>query len=151
VRFHYVATRDTSQERAKQAFLRFFDRHWNPDGPGGLVDYFCLEKKEDLGKLHELSKADLVALHEGRAKFNSREIANLYQRWRAAQVHFDQVRKEYEALRRPQTVAFVSTPVNGQVALFERHPNSLVKTPWKSARKEPFARDFTPSVTEADP
>jgi hypothetical protein len=77
VRFHYVATRDTYQERARQAFMRFFDHHWNPDGPGGLVDYFCLQKKKDLGKLHELSKADLVALQEGKAKFNRREITNL--------------------------------------------------------------------------
>jgi hypothetical protein len=151
VRFHYIATRDTYQERAKQAFLGLFDRHWNPDGPGGLVDYFCLQKKEDLEKLHELSKADVLALQEGKAKFNRREIAILYQRWRAEQVHFDQVRKEYDALRRPQTVVYVFTPVNGQVALFERHPDSWVKTAWKSARKEPFARDFTPNVTQVDP
>jgi hypothetical protein len=135
----------------KQAFLRLFDRHWNPDSPGGLVDYFCLQKKEDLGKLHELSKADLVGLQEGKAKFNRREIANLYQRWRAEQVHFGQVRKEYESLRRPETVVFIFTPVNGQVALFEGHPNSLVKTPWKSVGKEPFARDFTVSVTGPEP
>jgi hypothetical protein len=151
IRFHYVATRDTYQEGAKQAFLRLFDRHWNPDSPGGLVDYFCLQKKEDLGKLHELSKSDLVALQERKAKFNRREIANLYLRWRAEQVHFHQVRKEYESLRRPETVVFIFTPVNGQVALFEGHPNSLVKTPWKSARKEPFAGDFTVSVTEPGP
>ena len=70
--------------------------NWNPDGPGGLVDYFCLQKKEDSGKLRELSKADLVALQEGKAKCNRKEITNL---WRADQVHFDQVRKEYESLR----------------------------------------------------
>jgi hypothetical protein len=151
VRFHYVATRDTYQEHARRAFLGLFDRHWNPDGPGGLVDYFCLQKKEDLGKLHELSTADLAALQEGKTKFNRKEIANLYQRWRAEQVYFDQVRKEYEALRRPETVVFIFTPVNGQVALFERHPNSLVKTPWKSAHKEPFAGDFTANVTQVEP
>ena len=127
-----------------------FDRHWNPDGPGGLVDYFCLKKKEDLGKLHELSMADIAALQEGKAKFNRKEIANLYQRWRAEQVHLDQVRKEYETLRRPETVVFIFTPVNGQIALFERHPNSLVKTPWKSVGKRPFSGDFTPSVTQAE-
>jgi len=108
-------------------------------------------KKEDSGKLHELSKADLVALQEGKARFNREEIANLYQRWRAEQVHFGQVCKEYESLRRPDTVVFIFTPVNGQVALFERHPNSWMKTPWKSAGREPFAGDFTASVTEAEP
>jgi hypothetical protein len=115
------------------------------------VDYFCLQKKEDSGKLHELSKADLVALKEGKAKFNRREITNLYQRWRAEQVHFGQVRKEYESLRRPEAVVFIFSPVNGQVALFERHPNSWMKTHWKSTREEPFAGGFTARVTETEP
>ena len=91
-----------------------------------------------------------MILGEGKAKFNRSGITDLYQRWRAGQVNFDQVRKEYEALRRPQTVTFVFTPVNGQVALFERHPNSLVKSPWKSMSKRPFARDFTPSITQTE-
>jgi hypothetical protein len=151
LRFHYIATRDTFHDRAKHAFLGLFNRHWNPDGPGGLVDYFCLQKKADAGQLRELSSADLVALGEGKTKFHSPSITNLYQRWRSGQVHFDQVRKEYEALRKPQTVTFVFSPVNGQVALFERHPRSLVKTPWKSVSKRPFAGDFTPSVTQVDP
>ncbi len=150
LRFHYIAARDIHQERAKKVFLGLFDRHWNPDGPGGLVDYFCLRKKADAGELRELSGADLVVLGEGKAKFNRSGITDLYQRWRAGQVNFDQVRKEYEALRRPHTVTFVFTPVNGQVALFEQHPNSLVKSPWKSASKRPFAGDFTPSVTQAE-
>ena len=92
-----------------------------------------------------------MALGEGKTKFNRSDIADLYQRWRAGQVHFDQVRKEYETLRKPQSVTFVFSPVNGQVALFERHPNSLVKTTWKSVSKRPFAGDFTPSVTQVDP
>jgi hypothetical protein len=33
----------------------------------------------------------------------------------------------------------------------ERHRNNLVKTPWKSAHKEPFAGDFTASVNETEP
>ena len=151
LRFHYIATRDTFHERAKHAFLGLFDRHWNPDGPSGLVDYFCLQKKADAGQLRELSSADLVALSEGKTKFNRSDIADLYQRWRAGRVHFDQVRKEYETLRKRQNVAFVFSPVNGQVALFERHPSSLVETPWKSVSKRPFPGDFTPSVTQAEP
>jgi len=151
LRFHYIATRDAFQDRAKQVFLGLFNRHWNPDGPAGLVDYFCLRKKVDAGQLRELSSADLVALGEGKTKFNRSDIADLYQRWRSGQVHFDQVRKEYETLRKPQTVTFVFSPVNGQVALFDRHPSSLVKTPWKSVSKRPFAGDFTPSGTQVDP
>ena len=150
LRFHYIATRDTYHDRAKRAFLGLFDRHWNPDSPAGLVDYFCMQKKADTGELRELSGADLVVLGEGRTKFNLAGIADLYQKWRAGQVNFDQVRKEYETLRRPQSVTFIFTPVNGQVALFERHPNSLVKTPWKSVGKRPFSADFTSSVTQAE-
>ncbi len=144
LRFHYIATRDSFHDRAKHAFMGLFNRHWNPDGPGGLVDYFCLQKKADAGQLRELSSADLVALGEGKAKFNRSDIANLYQRWRSGQVHFDQVRKEYETLRKPQSVTFVFSPVNGQVALFERHPSSLVKTPWKSVSQETFRWRFHP-------
>ena len=109
-----------------------------------------MQKKADTGELRELSGADLVVLGEGRAKFNRAGITHLYQRWRAEQVNFDQVRKEYEALRSPQTVTFIFTPVNGQIALFEQHPNTLVKTPWKSVGKRPFSGDFTPGVTQAE-
>ena len=129
VRFHYIATRDTHHPKAKRLFMGLFNRHWDPDGPGGLVDYFCLRKRADAGEVQKLSSADLTALNEAKARFNRPSIENLYQRWRAGQVHFDQVRKEYETIRTPQTVTFTFSPVNGQVALFERHPNSLVKSP----------------------
>jgi hypothetical protein len=65
-------------------------------------------------------------------------------------VSFDQVRKEYNALRRPETVAFIFSPVNGQVALFERHPKTLVKAARKSTSAVPFTGDFTPRFTCAE-
>jgi len=150
VRFHYIATRETHHDKAKRVFMGLFNRHWDADGPGGIVDYFCLRKRADAGEVQKLSSADLTALNEAKARFNRPNIENLYQRWRAGQAHFDQVRKEYETIRIPQTVTFAFSPVNGQIALFERHPNSLVKSPWKSKSKPLFPGDFTPSVTQAE-
>jgi hypothetical protein len=85
-----------------------------------------------------------------KARFNRPEIEALYQKWRSGERHFQQVRDEYYRLRRPQSVSFTFSPVNGQIALFERHPASLVKTPWKSARKTDFPGDFTHPVTQAE-
>lgn len=149
--FYYVATQEKHWQHAKHLFLHLFDRHWNPDSPGGIVDYFCLRKKADGNEIHQLSRADVAALNAATAKFNYREIEILYQQWRSGERHFQQVREEYHRLRRPQRVAFTFSPVNGQVALFERHPNSLVKTPWKSTRKAPFPGDFTPPFSQAEP
>jgi hypothetical protein len=126
-----------------------FDRHWNADSPGGLVDYFCLRKRIEAGEASKLSTADLIAHADAKLKFNHSGMENLYQKWRSGQASFDQVRKEYEALRRPENVTFIFSPVNGQVALFERHPKTLVKPARKSTRAVPFTGDFTPSVTAA--
>lgn len=149
--FYYVATQEKHWQQAKHLFLRLFDSHWNPDSPGGIVDYFCLRKQAEGSEMHQLSMADLAALNAAKAKFNYREIDILYQKWRSGERHFQQVRDEYHRLRRPQRVAFTFSPVSGQVALFERHPHSLVKTPWKSTRKAPFPGDFTPPFSQADP
>ncbi len=149
VRFHYVATRDAFQDRAKAAFMGLFQRHWNPDGPGGVVDFFSLRKQVEGGEAHKLSTADLITHAEAKVKFSGAGIDNLYQKWRSGQVSFDQVRKEYAALRRPETVAFIFSPVNGQVALFERHPRALVKPLRKSTTAPAFTGDFTAKVTSA--
>ena len=126
-----------------------FDRHWNPDSPEGLVDFFCLRKRIEGGEADKLSTADLIAHADAKLKFNHSAIEDLYRKWRSGQLSFDQVRKDYQTLRRPKTVAFIFSPVNGQVALFERHPQTLVKPARKSTRAVPFTGDFTPSVTAA--
>jgi hypothetical protein len=149
--FYYVATQEKHWQHAKNLFLRLFDRHWNPDSPGGIVDYFCLRKQAESSEMQQLSTPDRAALNAAKAKFDYREIEILYQQWRAGERHFQQVREDYHRLRRPQRVAFTFSPVNGQVALFERHPNSLVKTPWKSAKKPLFSEDFTYPVNLAEP
>ena len=148
--FHYIAARDTHQNKARNLFMGLFQRHWNPDGPGGLVDYFCLRKQIETGEAQKLSTADLITHAEAKLKFSSSGIENLYLKWRSGQVTFDQVRKEYQALRRPETVSFIFSPVNGQVALFERHPKTLVKPARKSADPRRFTGDFTPNFAEAE-
>jgi len=148
--FHYIAARDTHQNKARNLFMGLFQRHWNPDGPGGLVDYFCLRKQIETGEAQKLSTADLITHAEAKLKFSSSGIENLYLKWRSGQVTFDEVRKEYQALRRPETVSFIFSPVNGQVALFERHPKTLVKPARKSADPRRFTGDFTPNFAEAE-
>lgn len=150
VHFYYIAVRDTLQAKAKALFMEKFQRHWNPDGPGGLVDYFCLRKHIETGELQKLSTADLITHAEAKAKFNHAGIENLYQKWKSGRVTFDQVRKEYSTLRRPEKVAFTFSPVNGQVALFERHARTVVKTTRKSASRAAFTRDFTSQFSEAE-
>jgi hypothetical protein len=44
VRFHYIATRDTFQERAKAAFMGLFQRHLEPGRPGRNCGLLLLEK-----------------------------------------------------------------------------------------------------------
>jgi hypothetical protein len=149
VRFHYIATRETHHNRAKALFMGHFDRHWNPDSPEGLVDYFCLRKRTECGEVDKLSTADLIAHADAKLKFNHSGIEDLYRKWRSGQLSFDQVRTEYQALRRPQTVSFIFSPVNGQVALFERHPKTLVKPARKSTSAVPFTGDLTPNFSGA--
>jgi hypothetical protein len=150
VNFYYIAARDRHHDKAKSLFMDSFRRHWNPNGPGGLVDYFCLRKRIEAGEAPKFSTADLVTHAEAKAKFNRVGIENLYQKWRSGQMSFDQVRKEYSALRRPETVTFTFSPVNGQVALFERHPRALVKPARKSTSPAAFTRDFTAQFSEAE-
>jgi hypothetical protein len=61
-----------------------------------------------------------------------------------------QLGMEHELAYLPETVTFIFSPVNGQVALFERHPRTLVKPARKSAGPRRFTGDFTPSVTLAE-
>jgi len=149
VNFHYIAARNTHEIKARELFMGHFQRHWNPDWPGGLVDYFCLRRQIEDGEARKLSTGDLITHAEAKAKFNQASIESLYEKWRSGQVTFDQVRKEYAALRRPESVAFIFSPVNGQVALFERHPRSSMKPARKSTGAERFTGDFTSQFSEA--
>lgn len=150
VRLHYVATRETHHNKARGLFMGHFEQHWNPDSPGGLVDYFCLRKRIEAREDGKLSTADFIVHADAKLKFNRSGIEDLYQKWSSGQLSFDQVRKEYHALRRPESVSFIFSPVNGQVAMFERHPQTLVKPARKSTGSRPFTGDLTRSVTGAE-
>ena len=77
-------------------------------------------------------------------------IEDLYQKWRSGLVSFDQVRNEYQALLRLESVSFIFSVVNGQVAMFERHPQTLVKPARKSTGSRPFTGDLTPNFPGAE-
>jgi len=143
LRFHYIATRDTFQDRARQAFLGLFDRHWNPDGPSGIVDYFCLQKKADAGQLRELSSADLVALGEGKTKFkpfgHRGPLPALAGRASAFRSSPEGIRDSAQASR----VTFVFSPVNGQVALFERPSEQFGEISLEKCEQE----DLSPEIS----
>jgi hypothetical protein len=113
------------------------------------VDFFCLRKRIESGEARKLSTADLIVHADAKLKFNHSGIEDLYQKWRSGQLSFDQVRKEYQALRRPETVTFIFSPVNGQVAMFERHPQALVKPARKSTGSRHFTGDLTPNFSRA--
>jgi hypothetical protein len=49
----------------------------------------------------------------------------------------------------PSQVTFISATVNGQAALFERHPHQPVNIPVKSSEESSFPGDFTSGVTLA--
>ncbi len=49
----------------------------------------------------------------------------------------------------PSQVTFISATVNGQAALFERHPHQAVNVAVKSSEETSFTEDFTSGVTLA--
>jgi hypothetical protein len=49
----------------------------------------------------------------------------------------------------PLEVRFISSTVNGQAALFERHPRQPLSLAVKSSEEASFSGDFTSSVTPA--
>jgi hypothetical protein len=51
--------------------------------------------------------------------------------------------------QRPSQVTFISATVNGQAALFERHPHQPVNVAVKSFGETSFPGDFTSGVTLA--
>lgn len=57
------------------------------------------------------------------------------------------MRTEYPKFRMPLEVHFVSFTVNGQAALFERHPHQPLNLAVKSSKEASFSGDFTSSVT----
>ena len=149
LRFYYVATRDTNFERAKKLFHGTFQRLWNPAGPRGLFDYFRTRRTWDEKSYGKLSNDDILFMNQGKERFGNSGIENLYQRWRAGEITENTVRSESVKFQMPSQVTFISAIVNGQAALFERHPHQPVNVAVKSSEETSFPGDFTSGVTLA--
>lgn len=149
LRLHYVGTRDTNFERAKKLFMRTFERLWNPEAPSGLFQYFRPRRTWDEKNYGKLGPNDMLFLNQAQVRFGHAGIEDLYQKWRTGQITENAVRTESQKFRTPSQVTFVSSIVNGQAALFERHPHQPVSVPVKSSEETSFSGDFTPSVTLA--
>ncbi|HKM84203.1 MAG TPA: hypothetical protein VJY15_24995 [Candidatus Acidoferrum sp.] len=147
--FYYVATRDTNFERAKKLFHRTFQRLWNPTGPRGLFDYFRTRRTWDEKNYGKLSEHDILFMNQGKERFSNPGMENLYQRWRAGEITENTVRSESVNFQRPSQVTFICATVNGQTALFERHPHQPLSAPGKSSEATSFSGDFTPEITLA--
>ena len=141
--FRYIATRDTNFERAKKVFHGTFQRLWNPEGPSGLLRYFHTRRTWDDKDYSKLSNDDIAFLKDGKERFGNPELENLYRRWRAGEITENAVRSDSLKFRTPSQVTFVVSTVNGQVALFERHPRWAVSMPAKSSEETFFTGDFT--------
>jgi hypothetical protein len=141
--FRYIATRDTSFDRARKVFHATFQKLWNPDGPAGLLRYFHTRRTWDDKNYSKLSNDDIAFINDGKERFGSPELENLYRGWRAGEITENAVRSDSLKFRTPSQVSFIVSTVNGQIALFERHPHWAVNMPVKSSEEISFRGDFT--------
>jgi hypothetical protein len=145
--FRYIATRDTNFERAKKVFHGTFQRLWNPDGPSGLLQYFRTRRTWDEKHYGKLSNDDIAFINEGKDRFGSQELEKLYRRWCAGEITENTMRSDSLKFRTPSEVSIIFSTVNGQAALFERHPHCAVNMPVKSSEETFFTGDFTPDFS----
>ncbi|MGA9886282.1 MAG: hypothetical protein WBQ31_02185, partial [Candidatus Acidiferrales bacterium] len=143
VNFRYIATRDTNFERAKKVFHGTFQRLWNPDGPSGLLRYFHTRRTWDEKNYSKLSNDDIAFINDAKERFGGAELENLYRRWRAGVITENAVRSDSLKFRTPSQVSIILSTVNGQVALFARHPHWAVNIPVKRYEETSFSGDFT--------
>ena len=141
--FCYIATRDTNFERAKKVFHGTFQRFWNPDCPSGLLHYFRTRRTWDEKSYDKLSNDDITFINDGKERFGSPELENLYRKWRAGEITENAVRSDSLKFRTPSQVSLIFSIVDGQTALFERHPHWQVNMPVKSSEGTSFKGDFT--------
>ncbi len=149
LRFYYVATRDTNFERAKKLFHGTFQSLWNADSPSGFLDYFRTRRTWDEKNYGKLKERDVLFINQGKERFGDPGMENLYQKWRRGEITENAARSESVKFRTPSQVTFISSTVNGQAALFERHPHQPVNVAVKSSEEASFPGDFTPGFTPA--
>ena len=149
VRFYYVATRDTNFERAKKLFPGTFQKLWDPAAPRGLFDYFRTRRTWDEKNYSKLTEHDVLSMNQGKERFSHPGIENLYQRWCAGEITENTVRSESAKFQMPAQTTFICATVNGQAALFERHPHQPINVAGKRSEQSSFPGDFTSGVTLA--
>jgi hypothetical protein len=149
LRLYYVATRDTNFKRAEKTFHGVFHRLWDPDAPLGLLDYFRTRRKWDDKQYDKVSNHDMIFVNEAKERFCGDEIEDLYRKWRGEEITQNAVRSEYGKLKTPSEVSIIFSTVNGQAALFERHPHQPVHLAGKSSEEAGFPGAFTSNVTQA--
>jgi hypothetical protein len=149
LRFYYVATRDTNFDRANKLFHGTFQRLWNPGAPRGLFHYFRTRRTWDEKNYGKLSEHDILFMNQGKERFGNPGIESLYQRWRTGEITENTVRSESVKFQMPSQVTFICATVNGQAALFERHPHQPVNVAVKSSEETSFPADFTSGITLA--
>jgi hypothetical protein len=99
---------------------------------------------KNYGKLKE---HDVIFINQGKERFGSPGMENLYQKWRAGEITENVVWSESVKFQTPSQVSIILSTVNGQAALFERHSHQPVNVAVKSAEGTSFPGDFTSSVT----
>jgi hypothetical protein len=149
LRFYYIATRDTNFERANKLFRGMFQRLWDPDASSGLLQYFRTRRLWDEKQYAKVGDRGIAFLNEAQERFGDSGIEDLYRRWRAGEITEGATRSESAKYRRPSEVAITFVTVNGQAALFERHPHQPINIPVKSSEETAFQGDFTSHFSRA--
>jgi len=117
--------------------------------PSGLLDYFRTRRTWDDKQYDKVSRHDMMFVNEVKERFCGEAIEDLYKKWRKEEVTSNAVRSEYGKLRAPSEASIIFSTVNGQAALFERHPHQRVHLSGKSSEDAGFPGDFTSNVTPA--
>jgi hypothetical protein len=143
LRLYYVATRDTNFKPAEKTFQGVFHRLWDSDSPSGLLDYFRTRRKWDEKQYDKVSTNEAIFITEAKERFCGAGIEALYTKWCAEEITQNAVRSAYGKLKTPSEVSIIFATVNGQAALFERHPHQPVHLSGNSFEEASFPREFT--------
>ena len=96
-----------------------------------------------------MSDDDIAFFNDGKERFGNPELENLYRSWRAGEITENTVRSDSLKCRTPSQVSIIFSTVNGQTALFERHPHWAVNMPVKSSEATLFTGQFTSDFSPA--
>jgi hypothetical protein len=115
----------------------------------GLLAYFRTRRTWDEKNYGKLKECDIIFLNQAKERFGNPGMEDLYRKWRSGEITENAVRSESVRFQMPSQAIFISATVNGQAALFERHPRQPVDVAGKSSEETPFPGDFTSGVTPA--